>query len=179
MDNSNSLLMSQTRSTMDFQGMGELRSLAARDSEAALRQAAQQFEAMFLQMMLKSMREATIRSDMFESPAMQQFEAMHDRELALHLSSTAGGFGLAEMLVTQLKAQEYSPPTERSELRLPGEEARGATPKKLREAQRAYTLAEPAQELTLRPVFNAPGSPLSPSSQSQSDDEAADKGERR
>ena len=56
-----------TRSYLDFEGLGQLRGQARKDGKAALRETAQQFEGMFLQMMLKSMREATAKSDLVES----------------------------------------------------------------------------------------------------------------
>ena len=58
-----------------------LRGQARQDGKAALRETAQQFEGMFLQMMLKSMREATVKSDLVESSGAETFEAMFDKRI--------------------------------------------------------------------------------------------------
>ncbi|OUU00102.1 MAG: hypothetical protein CBC01_00240 [Betaproteobacteria bacterium TMED41] len=89
------------RSSLDFQGLGELRARAQSREEAATRQTAQQFEAMFIQMMLKSMRDAVPKSELLKSKAMDTFEAMYDREIAVALSKK-GGLGLADMMMKHL-----------------------------------------------------------------------------
>lgn len=86
------------RSYLDFQGLGELRGQAARDGKAALRETAQQFEAMFLQMMLKSMRESIEKSDLTASQHMETYEGLFDREVALAMARR-NAVGLADMLV--------------------------------------------------------------------------------
>ena len=89
------------RSSLDFQGLGELRARAQGREEAATRQTAQQFEAMFIQMMLKSMRDAVPKSELMKSKAMDTFEAMYDREIAVALAKK-GGLGLADMMMKHL-----------------------------------------------------------------------------
>ena len=89
------------RSSLDFAALGELRSRAQRHEESALRDTAEQFEAMFLQMMLKTMRDATPKSGLFDSHAMDTYESMYDRELSLHMASR-GSIGISDMLVKQL-----------------------------------------------------------------------------
>jgi Rod binding domain-containing protein len=89
------------RSSLDFQGLGELKARAQGRDEAATRQTAQQFEAMFIQMMLKSMRDAVPKSDLLQSKSMDTFEAMYDREIAVALSKK-GGLGLADMMMKHL-----------------------------------------------------------------------------
>ena len=87
-----------TRSYLDFQGLGELKGRAARDGQAALRETAQQFEAMFLQMMIKSMRESIDKSDLMQSEHADLFEGMFDREVSLAMARR-NSLGLADMLV--------------------------------------------------------------------------------
>jgi Rod binding domain-containing protein len=87
-----------TRSYLDFQGLGELKGRAARDGKAALRETAQQFEAMFLQMMIKSMRETIEKSDLTDSQHADLFEGMLDREVSLAMARR-NSLGLADMLV--------------------------------------------------------------------------------
>jgi len=95
MDNVNN---AAPRTYLDFQGLGELKGRAARDSKGALRETAQQFEAMFLQMMLKSMRESIDKSDLLKSDHLDTFEAMFDREVAMSMAKR-NTLGLADMLV--------------------------------------------------------------------------------
>ncbi len=95
------------RSSLDFQGLGELRARAQGREEAATRQTAQQFEAMFIQMMLKSMRDAVPKSDLLKSKTMDTFEAMYDREIAVALSKK-GGLGLADMMMKHLSQPKIS-----------------------------------------------------------------------
>lgn len=94
----------------DFQGLGELRGQAQRRDGAALREVAQQFEAMFIQQIMKTMREAGIKgADMFDSQALDTFQSMHDKELSLQMSRR-GSFGLADMLVKSMERQEQAIP---------------------------------------------------------------------
>ena len=51
------------RSYLDFSGLGELRGKAQQHDDAALKETAQHFEALFIQMMLKSMRDAAQAND--------------------------------------------------------------------------------------------------------------------
>ena len=44
---------STTRSYLDFDGLGQLKGQARQDAKSALRETAQQFEALFLQMTMK------------------------------------------------------------------------------------------------------------------------------
>ncbi len=95
------------RSALDFQGYGELKARAgARDSKAT-KEVAQQFEAMFIQMMLKSMRSAVPKNEMMQSKTMETFEGMYDREIAVALSRK-GGLGLADMMEKHLNSLERS-----------------------------------------------------------------------
>jgi Rod binding domain-containing protein len=86
------------RSYLDFEGLGQLKGQARQDGKAALRETAQQFEGMFLQMMLKSMRESTVKSDLVESSGAESFEAMFDKEVSVQLAKR-NMMGVADMLV--------------------------------------------------------------------------------
>ena len=103
-----------TRSYLDFEGLGQLRGQARKDGKAALRETAQQFEGMFLQMMLKSMRDATVKSDLVESSGAETFEAMFDKEVSVQLSKR-NMMGVADMLV-QTQSRQMSPPPSTDEL---------------------------------------------------------------
>lgn len=70
-------------------------------STETLRAVAQQFEALFTQMMLKSMREASLGDDLFGSEQTNFYRDMHDQQLALTMAKQKG-LGLSDMLVRQL-----------------------------------------------------------------------------
>lgn len=65
------------------------------------KQVARQFEALFLQMMLKRMREATPKEGLFDSQQTQMLQSMADEQLALHLASP--GIGLSAAILAQMQ----------------------------------------------------------------------------
>ncbi|MEJ2416793.1 MAG: flagellar assembly peptidoglycan hydrolase FlgJ [Exilibacterium sp.] len=91
----------------DLKGLQNLKQLGQQDQDQALRQLSRQFESLFLNMMLKSMRSA---SDVFgkdnelNSSEMKLHQEMFDHQLALNLSK-GRGLGLADTLYRQLKGQ--------------------------------------------------------------------------
>jgi flagellar protein FlgJ len=89
------------QSYLDFSGLGELRHRAAKGGEGALRETAKQFEALFIQMMMKSMRDASFKSDLLQSDSQDTYQDMFDKEVSVSLAQR-GGFGLADMLTQQL-----------------------------------------------------------------------------
>lgn len=88
------------RFALDAQSLGELRLSARRDPQAALEAAARQFEALFMNLLLKSMREATPQDGPFDSEQTRLYTSMLDQQLAQNLSSK--GVGLAEIMIRQL-----------------------------------------------------------------------------
>lgn len=85
---------------LDVQGVGQLKLEAKQSSPEALRAAAQQFEAVFMNMLMKSMREATPQDGMFDSEQTRMYTSMLDQQLTQKLASR--GIGLADMMVRQL-----------------------------------------------------------------------------
>jgi flagellar protein FlgJ len=85
---------------IDAKSLDQLRTQAKRSPDQALKGAAQQFESLFLNMMLKSMREATPQDGMFDSEQTRMFTGMLDQQLAQNMASR--GVGLAEIMVKQL-----------------------------------------------------------------------------
>jgi peptidoglycan hydrolase FlgJ len=63
---------------------------------------ARQFEGIYLQMMLKSMREASLGDPLFDSAGSDMYRDMYDNQMALQLTQ-GKGLGLAELLVQQLR----------------------------------------------------------------------------
>ena len=92
----------------DFSQFTALRADAAKNPKAALEDVAAQFESIFLQQMLKAMRDATVKSDLFDSSQMDTYQSMADQQLAVNLAEK-GGIGLARMMVEQMQSKGYVP----------------------------------------------------------------------
>ena len=86
---------------LDARSLDALRRDASRDPRAALRQAAGQFEALFMQQLLKSMRDAMPRSGMFDGPGQDVYVGMLDQQLSQSLANRPGG--LAEIIARQME----------------------------------------------------------------------------
>jgi flagellar protein FlgJ len=80
--------------------LDRLKAQAKTDPQKALRQVATQFESVFLNMMLKSMRDASPQNGPFDSEQTRLFTSMLDQQLAQTVSNR--GVGLADVLVRQL-----------------------------------------------------------------------------
>ena len=85
----------------DFSGFGEMRAQARVDPQSSLKQVAKQFEGIFIQMMLKSMRDASMGDDIFDSDQSKLYRDMFDKQLALDMASNKG-IGIADSLIRQL-----------------------------------------------------------------------------
>lgn len=118
---------------LDAQALSGLRRDARADPQQALSKAAGQFEAMFLQMVLKQMRETLPKDGPFDTDTMRTYTSMFDQQIAQHLSSR--GLGLREALERQLGRT------------LPGAKAGPATP------------ATPVASTPGQPVAAAAGTP--------------------
>lgn len=95
----------------DIQGLSDLRRKAQQKSPEALREAAQQFEAVFLQMMLKSMREASPSEDeLLENDQTKLYRELFDQQVALNMAKTRQ-LGLGDAIVRQLAGDKAAPPT--------------------------------------------------------------------
>lgn len=89
----------------DAQSLNELKAKAGQDPEANIRPVARQVEGMFVQMMLKSMREALPKDGLFSSDSTRLYTSMYDQQIAQ--SMTAGkGLGLADMMVKQMGGEQ-------------------------------------------------------------------------
>lgn len=93
--------LNANRFVLDLKASAELRTKIRQDPQAGLKQAAQEFEGMLLQMMLKSMREATPQDGMMESDQTRFFTSILDQQLAQNLS-TQGNLGFAAQIEQQL-----------------------------------------------------------------------------
>jgi len=85
---------------IDVQGVNKLHNLAKQNSPEALKETAKQFEVLFINMMMKSMRQATPDGGLFASHDRPIYTSMLDQQLSQNLAQR--GMGLADVLVAQL-----------------------------------------------------------------------------
>ena len=93
-----------TSNWYDFGSLAGLRAQAGQRPSEAQSSVAEQFESLFINMMLKEMRKTVSRSDLLGSEAMESYEQMFDQQIALGMSR-AGGIGLAPFIEEQLARQ--------------------------------------------------------------------------
>lgn len=97
--------LEMSRSVHDLGSLDTLRAAAKSGDNGALEEAAKQFEAIFVQMLLKSMRKAqeaiADKDSPFNSEQVKFYRDMHDQQLATDLS-TNGSIGLANIIVQQM-----------------------------------------------------------------------------
>jgi flagellar protein FlgJ len=85
---------------LDGRSLDTLRLQAKQSPQQAIKSVAQQFEAIFLQSLLKSMRDATPQDGMMDSEQTRMYTSMLDQQLSQSLS--ARGIGLADIMARQL-----------------------------------------------------------------------------
>ncbi len=93
---------------LDARSLDTLRLQAKQNPEQANRAVAQQFEAVFLQMVLKSMRDATPQDGPTDSDQTRMYTSMLDQQIAQSLS--AKGIGLADVMLRQLGRSQTAAP---------------------------------------------------------------------
>jgi flagellar protein FlgJ len=86
----------------DVAALSQLRNQAHIKPDQAIEKVAQQFESVFVGMMLKAMRETVPEGGLFGDEATKTFEQMLDSQLSVTLSE-GGGIGLAPVIARQLK----------------------------------------------------------------------------
>lgn len=101
----------------DLNALQGIRKLGKENKSAALMETAKQFESMFLNMVLRSMRQANAvfeDDSLLHSSQMDFYQGMHDDQMALSLSS-GRGIGLAPVIYEQLQ-RAYGDTSERAEI---------------------------------------------------------------
>ena len=107
------------------------------NSPENLRKAARQFESIFINLWLKSAREANqilSKDNLMNSSELSTHQEMLDSEMSIHMASN-GGIGLAETIVQQLSAR-ITPSSEG---------ARGGVPDRQIHSQQEVVVRKPAQ----------------------------------
>jgi flagellar protein FlgJ len=95
----------------DFEGLANLRSQAQRDQKSAINETAQQFEALFIQMMLAEMRKSIPKEGLFDSQAVRTYQDMADKQVSLDMAKR-GDFGIAKVIKAQFESQGMAMPAE-------------------------------------------------------------------
>ncbi|HRI92095.1 MAG: flagellar assembly peptidoglycan hydrolase FlgJ [Candidatus Accumulibacter sp.] len=95
-----SIDLANTRLVVDPAAAADLRAKLNQDPQGGLKQVAQQFEGMLLQLLLKSMRDATASSGLLDSQQSRFFTAIGDQQMALNLASQMP-MGLAGLIEQQ------------------------------------------------------------------------------
>lgn len=87
----------------DASSLGKLKLQAGQDSPAAIKETAKQFESLFMRELIKSMREATMKSGMLDNPGSDLGTDLLDQQFAVQMSGQPGG--LSDMIAAQLSRQ--------------------------------------------------------------------------
>ncbi|WP_280549042.1 flagellar assembly peptidoglycan hydrolase FlgJ [Halomonas sp. 11-S5] len=93
---------------LDMQGLQRLKHTARQDPADGAGEAAKQFEALFIQMMMKSMRDAIPTSGLIDSKQTDFYQSLLDQQWSQTLASR--GIGLADKLVAELEGRGFVPP---------------------------------------------------------------------
>ncbi|MDZ4253206.1 MAG: flagellar assembly peptidoglycan hydrolase FlgJ [Sulfuritalea sp.] len=101
--------LSATSNILDVGSLGNLKRQARSGDPDANKAVAKEFESMFLQMVLKSMRDATPREGLFDSDQSRLYQSLLDQQLSRGLGSGKGGLGLAAMIEAQLSRRDEAP----------------------------------------------------------------------
>ncbi len=91
----------------DARSIAQLRSAAASDPKAAVREAAKQFEGIFMQQLMKSMRDAQVGSGFLDNAGSKLGTEMLDQQFATQMTGLRGG--LSEVIARQLERQLGEP----------------------------------------------------------------------
>ena len=97
-----------------------------KNSDGNMRKVAQEFESLFLNEMLKSMRSATDalgQDNPLNTAAAKQYQEMYDQQLAVSMSREGGGIGLADVLMRQMSKNKPLAPGEAAALSAAKQEA--------------------------------------------------------
>lgn len=107
--------LDMARNVHDMSSINTLRQAAQNGDKGALEEAAKQFEGIFVQMMLKSMRQAqdvlADKDSPFNSQQVTFYRDMHDKQLATELA-TNSSLGLADIIIQQFGGSESFMPAD-------------------------------------------------------------------
>lgn len=93
---------SPNRAAFDTKSSQDLRSLFQKDPQQGLKAAAQQFETLFLQQVIKSMRDATPSDGLLNSEQSRFYTGLLDQQMAQNIATSGKGIGFAKLIEQQL-----------------------------------------------------------------------------
>src|SRR5471032_2829407 len=100
-------LMSMSGAAYDTQSLNKLKRDVSLDPQAHIKEVAKQFEGVFVQMMLKSMRQALPEGGLLSNEQTKLYTSMYDQQIAQDMSNK--GLGMADMMVEQLTGGTKQP----------------------------------------------------------------------
>src|SRR5690554_5423894 len=95
----------------DLNAMAQMKAGSQADSPENMERVARQFESLFLNVMLKSMRDANqvfAEGNPLNSPQTRFYQDMYDNQMAVHLAEKQG-MGLADVMLRQLQPSQARP----------------------------------------------------------------------
>jgi flagellar protein FlgJ len=92
----------------DVRSLDVLKRDAGNNSPQALREAAKQMEGIFVQMVMKSMRDASFKGGLLESQASEMYTSMYDQQISQDIARK-GQLGFADLIVRQMGGEESEP----------------------------------------------------------------------
>ena len=90
------------RAAFDVKSAQDLRTQFSKNPQEGLKAAAQQFETLFLQMVMKSMRDAVPQDGLFNSDQSRFYTGLLDQQMAQNLATSGKGVGFARLIEQQL-----------------------------------------------------------------------------
>jgi flagellar protein FlgJ len=114
----------------DARSITALRESAQKDPKAAIKEAAKQFEALFMQQLMKSMRDASFSSGLTDNEGTKLGTDLLDQQFAVKMTGLPGG--LADAIARQLERQTGAPAALPAAVPLSAPEAARAAPQPLK-----------------------------------------------
>jgi flagellar protein FlgJ len=103
----NNSISSTEKLAVDANSLGDLKRAAGQNTPDSIKETAKQFEALFVGMMMKSMRKATPSDGPMDSEQGKMFTSMLDEQISQKIASR--GIGLADMMVKQMMVNSGIP----------------------------------------------------------------------
>lgn len=94
-----------TKVYTDLNGLAKLKTEAKQKTPEAIKEVAKQFESVFVGMMVKSMRQASLAEGILDSSQSDFYRDMYDQQLSVHLAGE-GGIGMADLIARQLSPNQ-------------------------------------------------------------------------
>jgi Rod binding domain-containing protein len=137
----NDITSTASSTYLDFSALAQLKGDAARDPSKAIRKTAEQFEAYFIQQMMKTMRESIEKSDLVDGGNMDMYQDLMDKEVSLSMAKR-GGMGLADMLERQMNMAQAMSTQDALRLQNPAPHS----------SPQALPLVPPREAMSLKPA---------------------------